>query len=375
MNKSAQTMSNDFKKNDYFGSALKRHIDFWKLETTDRPLFGCNIGFYINEHCPLTISNLPIGLITPGDISIDLFLEDCENLYKAHRQLADDYPFVASPFTYIPWMEAIMGCPIMASEASIWAEPCVLDWHSWEWQDSILHNEWAQKLFEILKRLVDHSAGRFPVSATLMRGPSDILAAMKGAGELPLDIMDYPDLMQFAVKKCADAFIEIGKEQHRLIPICNEGYMDGDRGFRVWAPEKVIWLQEDAMALLSPRIYRDFFLNEDRRICNNFPATAFHLHGSALWAIEDLIQSPDIDVVELNLESAHCDMEGTLAGWKKINSAKKALIIWMQYREDLKYWLERIIKEIPAAGLSIQVTAKDLDEAKRAKDIFFNIAQ
>lgn len=351
-----------------YGSALERHKAFWEHGPSDKPLFCCNIGMFVQDHCPLTMKALPQGIVKPGDINIQLFLEDCDNLYLTHRELADDYPFVASPFVFIPWMEAIMGCTVMSSKSTIWAEPCVTDWETWEWKDNIKENPWTQKLLEIMEALTRY-AGRFPVSATMMRGPSDILAAMRGAVQLPLDILDYPDVMRGAVKKCADAFIEIGKEQLKLIPESDDGYMDGDRGFRVWSPDKMIWLQEDAMALLSPKIYREFIFQEDRRICSEFGGTAFHLHGSALWAVDDLVSAPEIDVIEMNLEAANCDIEGTFEGWRKI-VVKKPLIIWRLYQDDFWLWLDRILKEYPARGLSIQITAKDLEEAKMIKEGF-----
>ncbi|MDO8686033.1 MAG: uroporphyrinogen decarboxylase family protein [Clostridiales bacterium] len=352
-----------------YGKVLEKHRAFWEHRPSDRPLLGCNIGMFVHHHCPLTMKGIPEGIVKPDDINVQLFLEDCENLYLAHKELGDDYPFIASPFVFIPWMEAIMGCPVRASESSIWAEPCVNDWETWEWKSIIGENPWMHKLLEIIEVLVKHAAGRFPVSATMMRGPSDILAAMRGAGQLPLDMLDYPDRMRNAVRLCADAFIEIGKEQLKRIPDSDEGYMDGDRGFRVWAPERLIWLQEDAMALLSPQIYREFFLPEDRRICNAFAATAFHLHGSALWMVDDLIASPEMDVIELNLEAANCDVEGTFKAWKKIRQYKP-LVIWRLYDEDFWAWLDKVLNEIPAQGLSLQVTVMNLEEGKKVKSGF-----
>ena len=351
-------------KSNIFKNVFERQKLFWEHQPADIPLFGLNIGMHANQHCPLTMEALSGGIVHPEDINIEFFLKDCDNLYLAHKEIDDDYPFVASPFVYIPWMEAIMGCPIMASESSVWAEACVSDWERWQWIEPVQENSWTDKLLETMGALVEHANGRYPVSATMMRGPSDILAAMRGAGQLPLDLLDFPDMMKKAVEECTDAFIAIAKEQHKLIPYSDEGYMDGDRGFRVWAPDKLVWLQEDAMAVLSPQLYRDFFLPADQRICSEFPATAFHLHGSALWAVDDLIAISELDVIELNLEAARCDVEGTFDAWERINK-QKPLIIWRLYDEDFWVWLERVLAKIPAQGLSIQVTVRDLSEAKK----------
>ena len=120
------------------------------------------------------------------------------------------------------------------------------------------------------------------------------------------------------------------------------------------------------MALLSPEFYHEFFFSTDRHIANEFPCTAFHLHGSALWAIDQLITVPEIDVLELNLEAAMCDIEGTFLGWKKIQ-ANKLLVIWRLYEDDFWVWLDKILAEFPPRGLSIQVTVKNVEEGKEVK--------
>ena len=347
---------------------LQRHRAFLNREPTDRPLLGCNIGFYMPQQYPAVAQSLPRGRITPDDIRVDLFLEDCERLYQAYHQLADDYPFIGAAFIFIPWMEAIMGCPIQASESSMWAEPAVEDWDSWHWErPSLDSNPWAQKLLELMGAVVQHAGGRYPVAATLMRGPADMLSAMRGHGRFPLDFYDCPDTVRRAAELCADVWIEVGKAQLALVPESSIGYMAGAHGLRTWAPDKVIWLQEDAMALLSPRLFREFFLPLDRRIAREFPYTAFHLHGSALWSIDDLVLAPELDVIELNDESALTDVEGTFAGWKKIQQ-HRPLVMWKEFDGDEFWpWLDRVLEEFPLQGLSIQTTVASVEEGMAVK--------
>jgi 5-methyltetrahydrofolate--homocysteine methyltransferase len=221
---------------------------------------------------------------------------------------------------------------------------------------SLDSNPWAQKLLELARAVVDHAAGRYPVAPTLMRGPADILSAMRGADRFPMDFYDCADAVSQAAELCADVWIELGKAQLALVPASLNGYVAGAHGLRTWAPDRVIWLQEDAMALLSPRIYRRFILPLDKRIASEFPHTAFHLHGSALWAVEDLAATSEIDLIELNFESAQCDVEGTFAAWKRIQQ-DKPLVVWKEFCGDEYWpWLHRVLDELSWQGLSIQIT-------------------
>ena len=223
-----------------------------------------------------------------------------------------------------------------------------------------------------MQALIEHSHGTYAVAPTLMRGPSDILVAMGGATRLPLDLIDSPDVMHRAAELCADVWVEVASAQVALLPESVEGYVAGEHGLCTWAPEKLVWLQEDAMALLSPKLYGEFFLPLDRRIAGAFPCVAFHLHNSALWAIDQLVDVPEIDVVELNLDDiAHSDVEGTFAGWKKIH-AHKPLVMWWPYEEDLVSRLRWVLAEFPLSGLSIQTVVKDAEEAKRLRAGFLD---
>ncbi|MDP6730754.1 MAG: hypothetical protein QF675_12290 [SAR324 cluster bacterium] len=200
-----------------------------------------------------------------------------------------------------------------------------------------------------------------------------MLAAMRGAAQLPLDIIDYPDIIKRAADLCADVWIEVGKAQLELVPESDQGYMAGDHGLKTWAPEKVIWLQEDAMALLSPSIFEEFFLPLDRRIGREFSCLAFHLHGSGLWAVDQLVRVPEINVLELNLEAAACDETSIFEGWKKIQ-AYKPLVIWMLYDENFWSWIDRLLSELPPVGISIQPAARNAEEGRIAYAKFLEVA-
>ncbi|MBI2843813.1 MAG: hypothetical protein HYX78_10475 [Armatimonadetes bacterium] len=352
---------------------LRRHKAFWNRQKTDRPLLGINVGFFVNQRFPRVMDRMPEGLVRPDDIPVEEFLEDCDDLYRSHSGLGD-YPYVSAAFVGIPWLEAIAGCPVMASPTSFWAEHCVTNWKSHRWLESVLDNPWTKKLLELMQALVQHSSGRYGVAPTLMRGPSDILSAMRGAAELTMDLMDHADWVATAIEHAARIWTEAASAQLDFIPESDEGYVAGDAALRSWAPYKLLWLQEDAISLFSPQMYREYFMHIDRRLSSLFPCIAYHLHGSALWAIDELVQMPGVDVIEINLEAAFCDVEGTFTGWRKIQE-HKPVIMWRTYDADFSTWLERVLDEFPPEGLSIQVSAFNAEDARRAEEEFFTAVE
>jgi hypothetical protein len=348
--------------------SLRRRRAFYNREETDRPVWGVSLGFFANDAYPRTLAHLRPGRIMPDGIPVEEFLRDSEDRCGAEEQLGD-FPPTCAPFPYVPWLEAVAGCPIFASPKSLWAEPCLTDWDAWPSEQPILENPWTRKLLEIMDALIEQAGGRYQVSPSLMRGPVDILSAMRGASQIAFDCIDTPDRIPPALERCAEIWRTLAAAQLERIPPSPSGYLAIDLALRTWAPDKLVWLQEDAMALLSPSLYRKFVMPIDDRLSAEFPCVAFHLHGSALWAVDDVVRLPGVNVVELNLEAAACDVEGTFAGWHKIQ-AQKPLVIWRMYADDFSAWLDRVVGKFPARGLSIQVSVRDMSQARRVRDEF-----
>lgn len=347
---------------------LKRHQDFYYRRPADRPLIGSWLsGFYVNQQYPRMAAAMQPGPILPEHISIEAFLQDVDALWAEYNELGDDYPFSMGAFYGVPWLEAIMGCPIFFSGTNLYASPCIANWSSYDWTRPALDNPWARKLLDCLDALVKHSNGRFACGPTLMRGPADMCSAMRGGTSMVLDLYDCPDNVRRLAELCADVWIEIGQAQLELVPESENGYLVGCSGLRCWMPAKGVWLQDDAVSLLSPRFYDDIFLPQVRRIARQFPCVAFHLHGNILWPVDLLLSVDEIDVLELNYDVGVCKLEQVSAAWKKIQARKPCLA----FADVTLGELEQILAELPATGLSLQTLSLTMEDAKAKRDLVY----
>ncbi|RPI53634.1 MAG: hypothetical protein EHM56_07065 [Chloroflexi bacterium] len=351
---------------------LDRHRAFLRREPVDRPLIGSWLfGFFVHQQYPSVAAAMQPGPIQPDDIPIDLFLQDVDALWAAYTELDDDYPFSMGAFYGVPWLEAIMGCPVFFSGTNMYSRPCIFDWKENTWHRPTRDNPWMQKLLEFLAALVKHSDGRFPCGPTLMRGPADICAAMRGGTELALDLYDHPEHVRRLAELCTDVWIEVGKAQLALVPQSDNGYMIGCAGLRCWMPEKGIWLQDDAIALLSPRFYRAFFLPQVQRIAVEFPAVAFHLHGNTLWPVELILSVEGIDVLELNYDVGVCVLEDVIGAWRKIQERGLPLLAFADVTLDE---LRHILATLSPIGLSIQSLAPTMETGVSKRDLVYGHA-
>jgi hypothetical protein len=348
---------------------LRRHQTFLELGDVERPLFGSYLfGLYTSTRYPRIAEALTPGKIKPEDVPIEEYLKDIDDLFELYTDLDDDFPFSSGAFYGIPWLEAIMGCEVYFSGTNFYTKPIIEDWQHYTWKKShTQNNPWLEKMLECLDAVVQHSKGRFSCGPTRMRGIADMVSAMRGGTNLAFDSIDCPSNLEKLAEICTEVWIETGLVQLDLIPESENGYMVGASGLRVWFPEKGIWLQDDAVAVLSPNSYRRYFLPCVETILKAFSRVAIHLHGTVLWAVDIFLELGGIDVLELSYDLGLCELEVVKAAWEKIQAKKPCIAFGELSLEELRM----LIGEMKPNGLSIQAVANNIEEARARRDMVF----
>lgn len=325
----------------------------------ERPL----LGFFVGSDYPLrryrAAQNLPIGhALLPEDFPVEPYLADCDRLFALHEACGGDCIWSASAFWGIPWLEAALGCPIFAdhSTGSIHAEPPP----DFRGPDSIPafdpDSPWMRKAAEFLDRLAAHSAGRWPIGTTRMRGITDLLSALYGGQEFVLAMQDRPDEVRAACRRLTDFWIAFGQFQLARIPLFHGGV--GSFYYHLWAPPGTVWHQEDAAALLSPRLYEEFIREHDARIAAAFPGCIMHQHPTKFVPTDFYLEMPFL-ALELHVDEGGPDAEALEPVHRKI-LARKPLVIWGRLSNRDLDW---IFRRLPAAGLAVIAVVESPGEA------------
>jgi hypothetical protein len=342
------------------------HRAFWEKAPVERPLVGFRIGDYLfaNKY-EAALPLLQEGLtITPDMLDVDSFLDDYERMYQESLEIEQDTFWTASPFTAIPWMEAILGCNIRASEASFTSEPWLHDFGDLEQvaldeaQSFWEQNAWLAKYGEFVEKLVAHSRGRFPVSQPIMRGPSDMLGALRGQTNLVFDCIDNTEQLKQLGKRVTSTFLRVIQQQWNRTPTFHGGYAIGF--YHLWCPGPCIWFQEDLAALLSPGLYREFLAELDVMICQAAPYTLCHLHPTAFFILDDLLQIDRLMTIQINKDLGGPSIEELLPVFRKVLQQKR-LVVWGDLDEPE---LDIILKELPYQGLYLHIVAPTVEVAK-----------
>jgi len=280
---------------------LDRYRTFWRQAPTDRPILGLTLTTDTPMDMLDSIEFPREGALYPDDLDLDVFMKWYEQDFQANQALAGDQFWVAVPFWGIPWLEAILGCQVQISGNAIWAEHFLDNYRDLPEFNISITNPWLEKLLEFTNRLVDRFGGRYPVAPPFMRGPSDLITALRGPQRFLLDLYDYPDEVGRLGDSLADIWINVVKRVLDLIPRFHGGYCNGNR--QVWSPGTCIETQEDAIGMASPQIYRDLFLSNTQRIVSNFDFGWIHIHSGYHHNIEELLTIPELAAIEFTIDA------------------------------------------------------------------------
>ncbi|NUQ62362.1 MAG: hypothetical protein HUU20_07730 [Pirellulales bacterium] len=272
----------------------------WRLrQDVERPMIGL---IWEPDIPPLPEFLARVGSgaeVSPDEIDPELFFPAVERWHRHDAELTCDTIQRFTPAFGIPWMEAIAGCRVIAKPGSLWAEPCL---ESYQDRPSLrldAQNPWLRTLVAFTRAMVERSAGRFPVAVPQMRGPLDVLAAMRTPEQMCIDLVEQPEEVRTVLGELADLWIGVGRAVLDRIPPFRGGYM-GRMG--MWAPGPAITPQNDVSTLLSPRTYAQFGLPGDRKIVENFPFTEYHMHSTEHRHVDALLGLERLTAIEFTLE-------------------------------------------------------------------------
>lgn len=326
--------------------------------SNQRPLFG----FFKGSEYPLPrypfSRALPEGrALEPGDFDVDAFVADSVQLFLDHEACGGDFIYSASAYWGIPWLEAMLGCPIFANHASgsIYAEPP--PGFTPETLPAFSPgNPWSRLMDRMLRALAAASAGRFPLATTRMRGVADLLAALYGGDAFVLSLLDQPAGVQAAAQRVTELFIACGRFQLERIPAFHGGI--GSFYYHAWMPPGTVWHQEDAAALLSPKLYAEFIEACDRQIVAAFPQVVMHQHSTGFVPTERYLDM-GMSVLELHIDSGGPPAESLFDRHLAI-LRERPLIIWGDIPRSGLDWL---FAKLPPQGLAIITVVNDPEQA------------
>jgi hypothetical protein len=345
---------------------IEKYKAFWERKDVERPLVGFTFrGFFPKEEYCVTRSWQSDMVLRPDMIEPEEFMEDEEKLLKEGEIIDDDIIRGDSPASaIIPWLSAILGRTLKVLPGNIYGKDLNLSWEQIEDISLNYSNPWFNKYIEFAKTLVKKSNGRFPVSHGAFLGPSDLLGFLRGTGQSIIDLIEEPNKSMDVLWKLADIFIEVTEVIWKHLPLFYGGYFDGM--YQLWAPGSIARLQEDASALYSPELCREFLLPVNKKIASHFSNSFIHLHSTSMFLLETFLEVEEIKCFEINNDDGGPSIEKMIPYFQMVQKAKRSLLIRGSFASEE---IDLLMNNLNCRGLYLLILVKNMDEIDKLKHI------
>jgi hypothetical protein len=352
--------------------AQKRMIAYWNHAVVDR----CCIAIHAPKNGAMLrhpdLQNGPwlIGLdeIPDSDTTtIEKWWTDPEWNYQRAITWFENTYFAgeALPVTYINWgansMAAMFGSPAHFNKNSVWYPKVISDWNIWSWETNPEASSTWKTILAILDRLVEGAPGNYLVGKPELGNGADILSLIRGMDDLALDLINCPIQVSEGVDRISSAWVRLMDEAlARVWPVNYDGDILAWMG--LWAPGKVDQLACDFSSVISPRMFRQFFVPEIIKMGTWCDYGVYHLDGPACMknTLDTLLSIPQIKTIQYTpgAGSPPISSESYLPQYRKILDSGRNLYLLVQPDE-----VEKILAALPPEGLFMRTYVETQEEA------------
>ncbi len=351
-------------------SSLKEKTEayrnFWARGPRERPLIGFSLGgwFPLKSYTALAKFRGGQGIAAEA-LHPEDFLADYDRLVASWEGVEDDTIRAVAPLPPFPWLEAMLGVSVQVGDEAIWAREEGFAYAALEKLDLSNANPWRRTYLEFVAALRDRYSTRCPVGQPILRGVSDMIAALRGAEQMVFDLHDEPERFRRAARACTDFLVGLVKEQQEVAGTFAGGYEVEQ--LALWAPDRIIRMQEDGSAFYSPTLYAKYLQEEDARQATAFPYSVIHLHSSSLFLLEKILEIEPLRCIQINKDVGGMDIAEMLPYLKKVQERGKPLMVRGKLdRADLAL----LRRELTPAGLYLQIVVENAAEANRMREFF-----
>lgn len=333
-------------------SAQQRFIAWWHGEVLDRPALQVTAPRqgYIPRY-PTPPQSLE-GQWT----NADWLLERAEEHFRATFYGGEAFPCFwvnLGPDVFA----AFLGARFLFRPDTSWVMPCILSWdHPFSWKIDP-ENRWWRLALQITETAVEVGKGKFFVGITDLHGGGDLLAALRGREAFCLDLVDHPQEVREAMQAITPLWFEVYEAFYQRI---QKGMTGSSTWLNVWSPKRWYPVSMDELALISPEMFQDFFLEDLLAQIRWLDHSLFHLDGpSCLPHLDLLLSIPELNGIQWVPGARFSSMLEWIPLLKRIQKAGKLIHLTVSPQEVLP-----LLEELCPKGLMLATHCSSEEEAR-----------
>jgi len=315
---------------DYTGS-IDRAKRFWEKSEVERPLIIFQYDWISGPRFMPYLGKE--GRLDPRDIAPERFIAIHEQIAEESDAKADDAIPMAEPLVSVPWMEVYCGCEAMAKGHHIWSRKTFDE--AGKIDDLIergVNSLWLEQYIHYFKALKEKFHNSLAVAQPILRGIADIAGALLGEEKVIFGMVDEPETMRRLFQHIADSSRHFFETHLSLIEPFAGGYTIGQ--YQLWAPEICLRIQDDAMAVLSPSLYREFILAHTETMAGLTDYTLMHQHLTSRPYIDDICKVASVRAVEYDIDEGNEHVADNIETFKRFQAAGKNLVIKAKFDDN-----------------------------------------
>jgi hypothetical protein len=259
------------------------------------------------------------------------------------------------------YMGGVMGSPVWFDHGTTWSEHSLKDWKDLDLLRKLTFDEgnpWVLKLLKAARVFAERSAGKCTVGVAMLTGPGDIMTALRGPGELCVDMFENPREFGDLAEIATGAYIRTAQIQFDTVPAYQGGYVDN---YNIWTPGRSSYFANDFSNLVSPDQYREFFYPYDCRASAALEVSWLHVHSGGARLVPEFRKIPGLRGIQIVNDRPAGPPVGELLHIFKMIQEKHCLLLRKYSREEL----EEVLPELSPEGLYVDTQADSEEEAYR----------
>jgi len=171
-----------------------------------------------------------------------------------------------------------------------------------------------RRVLDCIQFFVKETGGSIPINASSIPGPAVMAGHLIGVESLMTAFFEYPAEVRQLIDLCTDCIIEL----YRLELEAAGGLLSPMSNMWFWMPQEAgIFLNEDTIQLLSPKIIESFFAPAYLRIAKSFGGMVIHSCGYWKAAQRTVVRSCGATGIQAGLnETPIKDQLEAIAGYE-----------------------------------------------------------
>jgi hypothetical protein len=326
---------------------MQRMEAFWERAVLDRPVAQFTVERPAAERIPLPEARHATSAERWLDVEYQAQLADAQ---LSNRLFLGDSLPVAFPNLGPEILAAFYGCPLNFGDyGTSWTEPILTDWDKADEITIDWENPHFKKLLALTEAMLQLGQGKYIVGMPDWHPGGDLLAALRNPQALAIDLFEKPEQIKALLKR-------LQPDYYKVYAFWYEKLHKPGNPITSWldlaSDSKYYILSNDFAALISPKMYREFFLPGIAEECHFLDRSIYHLDGpGALRHLDTILEIPELDAVQWVPGAGREGFSKWIQVYQKIQAAGKGIIVYCEVSD-----LDLVMQTLSPRGLALSIS-------------------